>query len=238
MPVMTPSMSVDLTADSSESLSPISQTYDIDHEQDFMSATDLYGMFSNYPEDTVDCVVETVGGDTSKAFRILLGGVTTPNILTEVSRSQIIGQRKTLVVSEDNFLSDTVAYYKSPSLDMSRPVSVVYEGMPGVDIGGVRRQLFTDVLKALKEQVPMFEGPEYRLLPIYSTSTQTSELHTILGRVIVHSLLLGGPGFPFLAPSVYWYVVSGSSEVAMEHITVADMTPPVAEVINKVRAVQ
>ncbi len=119
MSVMTPSMSVDLTADSSESLSPISQTYNSDHEQDFMSATDLYGMFSNYPEATVDCVVDTIGGDTSKAFRILLGGVTTPNILTEVSRSQLIGQRKTLVVSEDNFLSDTVAYYKSPSLDES-----------------------------------------------------------------------------------------------------------------------
>ncbi len=82
----------------------------------------------------------------------------------------------------------------------------------------------------------MFEGPEYRLLPIYSTLTLTSELNTILGRVIVHSLLLGGPGFPFHAPSVYWHVVSGLSEVAVEHITVADMTPPVAEVINKVRA--
>ena len=53
----------------------------------------------------------------------------------------------------------------------------------------------------------------------------------ILGRVIVHSLLHEGTGFPFLTLCL-WYLVSGSADVAVNYVLVSDLHRPVAKMIR------
>ena len=131
-----------------------------------MSAHDLYSMFSNFSENTIDSVIEAVGGDTSSAMDILLDGIPAAPLLEAYGQSRLIGLTKDIVVTQDNILADTIGYYKRPGLQMSCPIRVVYQGMPAIDVGGPKRQYFTDALKALKDAVGIFEGPNGRLLSV------------------------------------------------------------------------
>ena len=56
----------------------------------------------------------------------------------------------------------------------------------------------------------------------------------MLGKIIVHSLLQDGPGFPFLAPYVYHYITSESIEESFEKVTLSVLPTPVANLIYKV----
>ena len=78
----------------------------------------------------------------------------------------------------------------------------------------------------------MFHGNKHRLCPHYSP--QLLPLFKILGTIIVHSLLQGGPGFPYLSPYVYWYLATGSEEMALSYVSPQDLTVNVTEVIEKV----
>ena len=43
--------------------------------------------------------------------------------------------------------------------------------------------------------------------------------------MVGHSLIQDGPGFPYLAPAIYWYVATGNLEKAVgraSHIDVVD----------------
>ena len=41
--------------------------------------------------------------------------------------------------------------------------------------------------------------------------------------MIVHSLIQGGPGFPFLAPSIYWYIGTGDLSEAVARSSFVDV---------------
>ena len=138
------------------------------------------------------------------------------------------GSCNTITVTQESILSDTVAYCKKPSLDMSCPIMVKYRDMPAMDTGGPSTQLYCDVLRKMKEDLNIL-GPSTRLYPVYSSAVLAYDMLKILGRVIVHSLLHKGPGFPFLNPFVFWYLVSESADVVVHYVLVSDLQKPVAE---------
>ena len=115
---------------------------------------------------------------------------------------------------------------------MTSPLMVKYRDMPAMDAGGPSRQFFCDVLKSMKEDLNILEGPPTRMYPVYSSAVLASEMLKVLGQVIVHSL--PGPGFPFFSPFTFWYLVSESEDVAVNHVLVSDLHTPVAEMIKKV----
>ena len=44
--------------------------------------------------------------------------------------------------------------------------------------------------------------------------------------MISHSLVQGGPGFPYLAPAVYWYVATGDLGEAIDKASIFDIIDP------------
>ena len=46
----------------------------------------------------------------------------------------------------------------------------------------------------------------------------------LIGTVITHSILQGGPGFPVFSPSVYHYLATGDFDAAVQKISVNDCT--------------
>ena len=61
----------------------------------------------------------------------------------------------------------------------------------------------------IKDKMNAFKGPVATcLIPAYSSQVLASGILKILGRIVVHSLLQGGPGFPFLTPYVYKYITT------------------------------
>ena len=139
-----------------------------------------------------------------------------------------------ITVESSSVVSSAIKYYKRSTVDMRRPLSLSFRGTPTIDAGGPKRQFFTDTLNALKDEYNLFEGSEDRLLPVYSTSVLASGLLKVIGQVIVHSVLFKGPAFAFLAPCIYKYISSGSVEEAVQCVKLSDLSPPVADTIEKV----
>ena len=217
-----------------QELSPLSPKRSRYSEEEEITIGDLYLMFCNLPRSTIDCVVG-VAENARKVFNILLNGVKSFPLIAEMSK-HLDGSCVTITVSQDSILSDAVAYYKKPSLNMSSPIMVKYRDMPAMDAGGPSRQFYCDILSRMKDNLNILEGPPTRLIPVYSSAVLASDMLKILGRIIVHSLLQEGPGFPFLNPSVFWYLVSDNVDIAVNYVLVSDLQTPVAEMINKVQA--
>ena len=96
-------------------------------------------------------------------------------------------------MDEDDILNDALAYYKDSKFDARKKLRVVYKGQPAADTGGVTRQFYTQLLQEISQQ--FFQGDTFKT-PIYNSNMVVSGIMKLVGTVITHSILQGGPGFP------------------------------------------
>ena len=130
--------------------------------------------------------------------------------------------RKKLRVDEEDLVADAVAFYKRPDFDPKAGVRVVYSGQPASDTGGVSHA-FSDFLHRLSQ---IYFSGESRKVPLYNTDILISGLLKIIGTIIVHSVLHGGPGFPFFSSALYWYLATGSVDAAIQQLCFDDCANP------------
>ena len=132
-----------------------------------------------------------------------------------------------LKVDREDLVIDVFHFYKSQHFDPTIPVRVQMKGEPAVDTGGVLRQVFTDVFADLASGsstcLRLFRGQDARLTPIYSSEHVLTGVFEVLGKMIAHSLIQGGPGFPFLAPGIYWYIATGDLSEAVGRSSFVDI---------------
>ena len=131
-----------------------------------------------------------------------------------------------LKVDKEDLVMDFFHFYKSPEFDPVIPVKIQMRGEPAVDTGGVLRQAFTDVFGEISSGnscLRLFRGSNGRLTPIYSSEHVLTGVFEVLGKMIAHSLIQGGPGFPFLAPGIYWYVATGDLSEAVARSSFVDI---------------
>ena len=144
-----------------------------------------------------------------------------------------------LKVDEEDVVIDLLQYYKSKEFDPKIPISVRFRGQPGVDSGGLLRQAFTTAFEAIAQnKVPglrLFTGQPNRLTPLYSSENLLTQIFETLGKMVGHSLIQDGPGFPYLAPAIYWYIATGDLNEAVgraSHVDVVD--EDLMMILNKV----
>ena len=117
------------------------------------------------------------------------------------------------VEDEEDTAIDFLWYYKSKDFDASMPITVRYKGQSGVDSGGFMRQALTTVFKMLaNNEVPgirLFTGPPSRVTALYRSDNLLTNIFETIGKMVSHSLVQGGPWFPYLAHAVLWYVATG-----------------------------
>lgn len=175
------------------------------------------------------------GEKSTIVIEAFLGDLDMEELVDAMNEAKLTGDDARIFVSTDSTsLSSAFSYYKKNNLDMSRPIFVVYENMPAIDAGGPRRQLFSDIIIDLRDKHALFEGPINSRYPVYSTGVVASGLLKVLGRVVVHSILHEGLGFPFLAPCIYNYICTSSVEDSSREIDIMDMSPPFRDMVNKV----
>ena len=81
----------------------------------------------------------------------------------------------------------------------------------------------------------MFQGPPERVIPTYRSSNILSGSFEMLENMIAHSLVQGGPGFPYLCPTLYWYIAAGDLQQGLARASCIDILDPVlAEYVRKV----
>ncbi|XP_028412494.1 uncharacterized protein LOC114535330 [Dendronephthya gigantea] len=149
-------------------------------------------------EDMGACNVNLTGADTLKTLALKMNPYSTA---------------EKVKVDREDLVMDVFHHYKDPNFNPSVPIKFQIRGEPAVDAGGVLRQIYESVfLKIVKGEgcngVQMFQGPFERVLPTYRSSTILSGTFEILGKVIAHSLVQGGPGFPYLCPTLYLSTMS------------------------------
>ena len=135
------------------------------------------------------------------------------------------GMREKLKVDPEDQVMDVYSYYKSADFDALVPISVFVKGQRAVDAGGVLRQVFDEVFVTLSNNEGIkhiFTGEPYRKVQVLSNGLVVNGFFEILGEMISHSLVQGGPGFPYLSPSIYWYLATGDLQTALAKASCAD----------------
>jgi len=190
-------------------------------------------MFSNMTHDAINLIYNFLSKDADVTMNMLLD-LSAEKILDLIRKNRMTGAVAKLKVDEDDIFNDAMVYYKDICFDPTKPLRVSINDQPAVDTGGIRRQFFTDLLDYFsdKDTHSIFIGDRHRLRPHHSP--QLLPLIKILGIIIAHSLVQGGPGFPYFAPYIYWYLVSGSEETSLSYVTAADLTPSVADLVQRV----
>lgn len=145
-----------------------------------------------------------------------------------------------LKVDREDIVMDFFQFYKSVHFDPVIPIKVHIKGEPAVDTGGVLRQAFTDVFAELASGsscLRLFRGAHSRLTPVYSTEHVLTGVFEVLGKMIAHSLIQGGPGFPYLTPGIYWYIATGNLSEAVGRSSFVDIgDSELAGFVERVRA--
>ena len=154
-------------------------------------------------------------------------------------REQVEIWAEKLKVDEDDVVSDVLHYYKNPNFDPKKGLRFCIKGKIAIDSGGVLRQIYTDVFIALAESkygLVLFKGDATRKVPVFSNSHVLTGIFEIIGRLIAHSLIQGGPGFPYLAPIIYSYLSSGDLQTAVLKASYMDVIgQPLHIYIDKVQ---
>jgi len=145
----------------------------------------------------------------------------------------ISNDREKLKVDEEDLLNDAMAYYKDETFDPKKKLRIIYIEQPAADTGGVTRHFFNQLLHLLS--VEFFYGDDYKI-PIYNSRVVASGMMTLVGKIIVHSILQGGPGLTIFSPFVYHYLATGNVDEAIQRMTINDCSLRIKSYINMVSA--
>ena len=76
-------------------------------------------------------------------------------------------------------------------------------------MGGPKREFYTCLFGNTAKadgglNLVLFEGPDGQLMPKNSATIVYSGIPTVVAKMIAHSIVQCGIGFPFLSPAAYW----------------------------------
>lgn len=102
---------------------------------------------------------------------------------------------------------DVFSFYKSPEFDQLIPIAMLVKGQPVIDTGGVLRQVFSEVFLSVVNNVGglknVFTGEDFGKVPVYTNELVVNGFFEVLGKMVSHSIIQCGTGFPYLAPAIY-----------------------------------
>ena len=141
-------------------------------------------------------------------------------VVQEKRRQLITVNRKSTT-----FLIDQVKLHKR-GLEIAHKPDVEFIDEEGMDASGPTKEYFHLIMRTSMlgdMRICLFEGKRDHLLPLHSTEAVKSNLFFYAGRTIAHSFL--HQGFPFvgMAETAVTYIVTGSVEEGIPHITLDDL---------------
>ena len=192
------------------------------------------------PVPQLKFLLDLHSNDASIVTNLVLEGLTLPSVvkMLKVAYLDEYDVRR-LVMDEygdfDRLAEEAIAFYKGSKFSPHAEVRICIENQPAVDAGGVRRQFMCDVFSyfSTSSTIKLFEGPKNRLRPVFRQSSISSGLLTLVGKMVGHSVILDGQGFPFFSPACYLYM-AGYLDRAISVISIADAGERVQAVILSV----
>ena len=135
----------------------------------------------------------------------------------------------------DELVSAVLSFYKDSKFIKNAHVRISMGHQPGIDTGGLRRQVFSEVFEniATSSTISIFDGPLDRLRPAFKASSLSSGMLTTLGTMVGHSILMDKHGFPHFADYCYYYM-AGCMDKALTCISTNDVSDSVKDLITEV----
>ena len=170
----------------------------------------LQEAFSNLPPEFISTVYSIAKCDFVATVDCLIKGDLL-SLLSLVKLSLIDSEADDApsihIPEEQDWAIAAFSFYKSSRFDSGRAINVILGQQPAIDAGGARCTFFSAVYeKVIMGYLDMFEGPHNRLRPTFKISVLNSGILKIFGKMIAHTLLMDGVGFPYLSPSCYYYM--------------------------------
>ena len=114
----------------------------------------------------------------------------------------------------------------SRDFDVKKHLRVKFIGEKGADGGGPRRELFFRMVEEMSKQSMLFEGPDELRTPKHNLMALRQKKYHLIGKIIVLSILNGGPAPKFFPKHILEYLFLGhvtGSEGNIAQITSEDM---------------
>ena len=111
-----------------------------------------------------------------------------------------------------------------------------FEDEEGIDAGGLRREFFTLLMRAVTSHPALFEGQAHKRALKYNASAIPSNLYHIAGRMISCAIMHCEIGAPVLSKSMYYFVSHETVDMTEMPHCVEDIPDySVVDLIRKVR---
>ena len=199
---------------SSAACTPMPGTsYESEETKDTLCPLDrLLTMFkATHSVKQIISIFRASGDDFDASVECLVSGPTLACILKMMNNRFAHEAVVKVRVDSEEAWQDTVTYYKSHRVDVTKQLRVQLDDQPALDTGGVRAQLYSSVYEGFitNQHVKLFDGPNCYKRPRCTAEARSSGLFKVLGTMVAHSIAQVGIGFPYFSPLCYWYIVDG-----------------------------
>ncbi len=175
-------------------------------------------MFPSEPKERISALLKIECYDLVDAI------LCTPSldVIIEKIKAEVGDDRVALTLDEDDeddLVFNVFEFYKAKVFNPKLNLRVRFRNQPGIDAGGVRRQMFSNIYSAIttSKNIGLFYQGEKSLLLRFNVQNIFSEMMTIVGRIIAHATALEGIGFPYLSKASYWYLATCDENVVVKN---------------------
>ena len=125
-------------------------------------------------------------------------------------------------------LQQLMKIYKDPKIDLRNSPDVTFIGEIAADAGGPTKEFFQIAVESLFEiddfvGFSLFTGERGHYVPLCNVDAIISGCFLMVGKLLAHSILHGGPGIPGLAPAIAKYLMTGSVAESENLVQVEDL---------------
>ena len=200
----------------------------------------IAGILPNVPVAQVKFLLEVLHDDADAVTSVLVEGVTLSLLVKSLKSCYLDECSVKRIFIDECDMSDparlaeeAVVFYKGSGFSPHAEVRISIEDHPVVDAGGVRRQFMSDVFShfTTSQSMRLFEGPKNRLRPCFRQSSIS--MLTLVGKMVGHSVIMDGVGFPFFSPACYYYM-AGFVDRAISAASVEDTGERVRQLVELV----
>lgn len=195
-------------------------------------AKTLHEMFPNLELDCGALLLELFG-----SLCDIVDFLLDPSALTLLKRFRAIrlsSSVRRITVRPEHVVEDGLSTLFKGDFNADSQLEIELVGKTTADLGGVRRQFFTQLLQEVPQKLHLIEENGSIAFPTCNTDSLLSGHYARLGKLIVSSILQEGPGFPFFPKAVYYYLVGGI-EKAVTHLSVDELPVATEYVVKKVK---
>jgi hypothetical protein len=231
---------LDLSLSGQHSSSPSAFAIEYDCSPSPLKA--LCSKYSRYSTEAISALYDVFGRDYLAANECLACGVSIKQVLGVLQEKFITialeeGPKIRLEIDDtvDDWIDSAFSFYKGTKFLKNAPVRLVLLNQPAIDAGGISRQFFSEIYERLAlGSHGLFEGEKDAVRPVFNMGLVP--VMKIFGIMIAHSLLIERIVFPYLSPSLYYYML-GHHDVAASLIKKEESSAKVQHVLNEVNCI-